>query len=588
MSDPFPGTATKLPPPGLPLNGGARVCLGQVVRGSLSKGIEMKLAPGHCLEDLRAGQFVVIDGRTHSFFALITDVSLWATCEELVQAPPEWGSAVHQVVDGTTAFATVSLRPMLCRPHPRATPGTNGNGHGNGRVWPGLNGDPFGETELEPVKSIPGHFAPVYKATAQDVEQVFGRDGEGACFHIGAPPDMQETPVCLNLARLAERSSGIFGKSGTGKTFLTRVVLCGLIRNEAAVTLTFDMHSEYGWQGSNEDPNRRTCRGLQQYFGKSRVALYALDAESARRRKVHPDGHIKIPYRQVEVEDILLLRGEMNLPPTAEDTLHALARHHGPLWLKVLKTLSPDEYCEGRSDVHPRSLEAVQRRVLTLLSQCEEFLVEDPPEDSVNAILGKLRQGVHVVVEFGRYHAARQYMLVANILTRRIRQRYVEQTEATMGDPMAPREKPLVICIEEAHRFLAPALAGQTIFGTIAREMRKYNVTLLVVDQRPSGIDDEVMSQIGTKVVCLLDDDKDIEAVLSGVSGSAGLRGVIATLDTKQQALLLGHAVPMPVVVQTRTYDDEAFWQAINTQPAIAALSHEERLAKMDSDDPFA
>ena len=56
-------------------------------------------------------------------------------------------------------------------------------------------------------------------------------------------------------------------------------------------------------------------------------------------------------------------------------------------------------------------------------------------------------------------------------------------------------------------------LPSQTIFGTIARELRKYNVTLLIVDQRPSGIDPEVMSQIGTRVTCLLDDESDIRAV---------------------------------------------------------------------------
>jgi hypothetical protein len=30
---------------------------------------------------------------------------------------------------------------------------------------------------------------------------------------------------------------------------------------------------------------------------------------------------------------------------------------------------------------------------------------------------------------------------------------------------------------------------------------------------------------------------------------------VLARLETRQQALILGHAVPMPVVVQTRSYD---------------------------------
>jgi len=50
--------------------------------------------------------------------------------------------------------------------------------------------------------------------------------------------------------------------------------------------------------------------------------------------------------------------------------------------------------------------------------------------------------------------------------------------------------------------------------------------------------------------------------VLSGISGAAGLREVLARLDTKQQAIIMGHAVPMPVVVKTRTYD-EAFYAAV-------------------------
>ncbi len=46
-----------------------------------------------------------------------------------------------------------------------------------------------------------------------------------------------------------------------------------------------------------------------------------------------------------------------------------------------------------------------------------------------------------------------------------------------------------------------------------------------------------------------MDDEKDINAVLSGVSAPSPLRGVLARLDTNQQALILGHAVPMPVVI---------------------------------------
>ena len=94
--------------------------------------------------------------------------------------------------------------------------------------------------------------------------------------------------------------------------------------------------------------------------------------------------------------------------------------------------------------------------------------------------------------------------------------------------------------------------------------MRKYYVSLLVVDQRPSGIDDEVLSQLGTKIVAQLNDDKDIQAALTGVANASTLRSVLATLDTKKQALLLGHAVTMPVVVQTREYGED-FYRSMTT-----------------------
>ena len=126
-------------------------------------------------------------------------------------------------------------------------------------------------------------------------------------------------------------------------------------------------------------------------------------------------------------------------------------------------------------------------------------------------------------------------------------------------------------------------MAGQTIFGTIAREMRKYNVTLLVVDQRPSAIDPEVLSQIGTKITCLLDDEKDLSAVLTGASGSSQLRSVLSRLESKQQALIFGHAVPMPVVLRTREYGSPESYREFGFLEAAEL----ERQAERDARDLF-
>ena len=197
------------------------------------------------------------------------------------------------------------------------------------------------------------------------------------------------------------------------------------------------------------------------------------------------------------------------------------------------------------------------------------FISTTGASGSIKAILDYLDRGTNIVMEFGRYgDNLAAYVLVANLITRRIYDQYRRRVEQAMGD-RTKEPYHLIITIEEAHKFLSPQVANQTIFGTIAREMRKYNVTLLVIDQRPSGIDEEVLSQIGTKMSLLLDNEKDIDAVLAGVSGRSELRSVLAKLETKQQALIFGHAVPMPIVVRVKDYGSPESYAEYGFQDAV-------------------
>ncbi len=110
------------------------------------------------------------------------------------------------------------------------------------------------------------------------------------------------------------------------------------------------------------------------------------------------------------------------------------------------------------------------------------------------------------------------YLLVSNLLTRRIRAAWEKKTNEFRTHGKA-EPRPLIIVVEEAHKLMNREIASQTAFATIARELRKYYVTLLIVDQRPSQIYDEVMSQFGTRISGWLGDEDDIHAVLSGLSG---------------------------------------------------------------------
>ena len=512
--------------------------LGVITSGSLVEGLTARLDAGESVEDMRVGKFVVIRGEKQEFFSMVTDVALEATNQKVLIDPPGSDSFFHEVLAGTATYGALTLMPRLMLP----------NDHSD---------------DLLPVKTIPRHFSPVFEACEEDFTRVFGSEGDGA-FEIGQPLDMA-VPVCLRLTRLVERSNGIFGKSGTGKSFLTRLLLCGTIQSNLASNLIFDMHSEYGWDSRSEGGT--FVKGLRQIFG-SDVLVYTLDRGSSQHSY---DGEIVIGLDQIEINDVVSLDEALNLGSTASETAALLHDRFKERWLRELLDMDNEataEFAES-SGAHAGAISALRRKLISVRRL--PFVRDRADFSAVDRMISALAAGRHVVLEFGGPQDRElAYMLVANIVTRRIHKYWTEQTEQFLRTKNErDRPRPLMITLEEAHKFLNPRTARQTIFGTIARELRKYSVTLLVVDQRPSSIDPEVMSQLGTRITALLNDDRDIDAVFTGVSGGNSLRAVLASLDSKQQALVLGHAVPMPVVIRTRPYDD-LFYAAMQRRPTRA------------------
>ena len=531
--------------PGLPL--------GMVIDGSVANGVEVKLDPGVSVEQIKVGTFVTLQGANNRFFGVVTDVGLGSTDPRMKFTPLSADDPfVIQALQGIVAFGTVSVLPQL--------------------TMPDVVGD---EQEPAPAKSIPAHFSRAFTASQEDVETVFGSEQDGN-FWIGSPLDM-ETKLCLDLGELVKRSMGVFGKSGTGKTFLTRLLLTGILQNGDASSLIFDMHSEYGWQGQDTDKGVNV-KGLKQLFG-AKVSTFTLDEEHSRRRGLSTDETVHLGFNHVEPEDVELLRESLNLSDVAASAAYNLREKYGEeSWLKeFLNTGKSGSLLELAEElqINAGALRALYNRMGRFTRH--GFMVEHSRTDTAAQMIEHLERGQHVVLEFGRYgddEAA--YILVSNLLTRRIHRKYVEAKESAMGGS-GKEPRPLVIVIEEAHKFLNTSVASQTIFGIIARELRKYNVTLMVIDQRPSGIDPEVLSQVGTRFSCLLDNERDIDAVLSGTPGSRALRSVLSRLEAKQQALVFGHALPLPVVVRIREYGPK-FYETLQG----GGDSEDERKRKVD------
>ena len=569
--------------------------LGSVIQGSLSKGLEVRLHADVSVEDMRVGKFLVVRGVRSHFFCMLTDVSLGTSSARILSNPPNPNDDfLLAVLAGSSTYGTIELSPMLMltaeREKQQAIFGPLGGGVRENKLALGnlasFESQTGADIELLPVKTIPSHFSQVFDAKETDFRAVFGWEDDPyrRNFAIGKPIDM-DVAVCLDLDRFVERSNGVFGKSGTGKSFLTRLLLSGIIRKQAAVNLIFDMHSEYGWEAVSEGKQFSTVKGLRQLFP-DKIQIYTLDPESTKRRGVRDAQELFLSFDQIEVEDIALVQRELNLSEASIENAIILRNELGSGWINTLLEMTNEDiqmFCEEKRG-NKSSIMALQRKLERLNDL--KYIRKRCPKNYVTEVLQCLDGGKNVVIEFGSHSDLLSYMLAANVITRRIHQAYVRKAEKFLQSKNpCDRPQPLVITIEEAHRFLDPAIVRSTIFGTIAREMRKYFVTLLIVDQRPSGIDAEVMSQVGTRITALLNDDKDIDAIFTGVSGGQSLRSVLAKLDSKQQALVLGHAVPMPVVVQTRPYDEQFYreigdidWQEMPDEQVFA----EAESAKMD------
>ncbi len=544
--------------------------LGSVIQGSLSEGLEVRLHPDISVEEMRVGKFLVVQGVRAQFFCMLTDVILGTSSPRILADPPlPSDTLLQEILAGSSTYGTLELALMLMFTPPEPTkaphnPALESKASKAAKSkLASFEAQTSSDIELLPVKTIPSHFSQVYEATEEDFRCVFGWEDDPyrRNFAIGKPLDM-DVPVCVDLDRFVERSNGIFGKSGTGKSFLTRLLLSGIIRKQAAVNLIFDMHSEYGWEAVSEGKQYSIVKGLRQLFP-GQVEIYTLDPISTKSRGVRDAQELFLSYDQIEFEDIALVQRELSISDVAMENALILRNELGDSWISDLLQMSSEEiqqFCETKKG-NKASIGALQRK----LARLEElkYIRDKGSKNFITQILKSLDAGRHVVIEFGSHADMLSYMMVTNMISRRIHASYVRKSEKFLRTKN-PNDRPrqLVITIEEAHRFLDSAIVRSTIFGTIAREMRKYFVTLLIVDQRPSGIDNEIMSQIGTRITALLNDEKDIDAIFTGVSGAAGLRSVLAKLDSKQQALILGHAVPMPVVVQTRPYD-ETFYREI-------------------------
>ncbi len=115
--------------------------------------------------------------------------------------------------------------------------------------------------------------------------------------------------------------------------------------------------------------------------------------------------------------------------------------------------------------------------------------------------------------------------------------------------------RPLLLVCEEAHRYVPEAHndrfgAARKSLERIAKEGRKYGVSLGLVSQRPSDLSESVLSQCGTIISMRMNNDRDKKYVKSAMpEGSEGFLESLSSLGGRE-CIICGEGVTAPVRVK--------------------------------------
>lgn len=385
----------------------------------------------------------------------------------------------------------------------------------------------------------------------------------------------------LNGDRFFQRHASILGSTGSGKSWCVSTVLEKANSRQHANLVVFDMHGEYA---SLADPKGELGRDdLKPIAAQFKIAGPGdLDAP--------PANALFFPYwllNRDEMLSMILDRSDQNAPNQASRfTSHVVALKKQTLvqadqrevektftvdspipysLQDLLAKLNHDDTAKGegakgqpvKGDWEGKLTRFISRLEAKLEDRRYGFMFMPPPAsqaygwlaDQVAALLDCQAGSLGIkVVDFSEVPSD-VLPVVAGVLARLL---YDVQFW------MKPEERtPFVFVCDEAHLYLpvredSSAVEKQALgtFERIAKEGRKYGVSLLVVSQRPSDVSRTILSQCNNFVVLRLTNDQDQNVVRRLMPDSmAGVIEGLPLLDTGE-ALLLGDAVLLPTRVK--------------------------------------
>lgn len=390
----------------------------------------------------------------------------------------------------------------------------------------------------------------VYEATTEDLSAVFSSRGP-EWMRIGTLLRNPDVDARVNADKVVSRHLAILAMTGMGKSNLVSLIAKELSRIPGTVII-FDYHGDYS---SLDIPNLQLT-----------------------------DGKINPRYLPVEK-----LADVIEIQDNATNQRHVLRA----AFTQDVKDRRGEDFWDALS-----SGVAAERAEKAYREASDKVL--DKIDDARNKFKKILDPGMLeplTVIKNGRINVINLVELTerqANALVSNYLEAILADRKRAVGLAISPKDEakaphfpaPVLVVIEEAHVFVPKDEDTDTKYfaSKVAREGRKFGVGLVIVSQRPRGIDANILSQMGSiAVMRMIQPDDQTHVSASSESLSRDLIDQLTSLNPGE-AIFAGQWVNLPAFVKVEEVKERTTGSDLKAVEQWKKLDGSRRLVKESSD----
>lgn len=434
--------------------------------------------------------------------------------------------------------------------------------------------------------------ASVYPLSDIETVATIGASGiEAEQIKLGADSRNRSVEVCANIDQVLGRHMAILGSTGQGKTHFVAAVLQQLVRLPKSRIVVFDVNGEYS-PAFAQLGQRVKITQLGGPVGNLRIPYYALGRHGLSRLLI-PSEKAQMPTLRFAIEHLPFVEADANgarlaggqgnvlfddcntgNAAHANQAISSIRSGNAPrsnVWphMRALSCLATEWYVlsPGRNGIERNAFQ--YGHIQSMINRIRG-LIEDPQFTSIVEIAGGagLVQPLSMDAEcaalvkeiFGAPKFGPNDWSVHIVDLSRLTQDLMPFVLGSLLEMFAAEifkrgpgnTHPTMLALEEAHHYLRQ-LPGESDGGQqalayerLAKEGRKFGLSLLISTQRPSEVSPTVLSQCGTWAVFRLNNEADQRAVASaaetaGVNVTRQLAGL-----GRGEAIIFGAALPVP------------------------------------------